>query len=107
MNNETPQGDFSSLSRTELTLAVFLGCFQMLLLAILTALSDIPLYFSAPVAVGLYLVEVALIGFRKKISARVAPDEGIAKLLEERGITVLKNTHYPVFVSDGRADSLV
>ncbi len=101
MNNETPQGDFSSLSRTELTLAVFLGCFQMLLLAILTALSDIPLYFSAPVAVGLYLVEVALIGFRKKISARVAPDEGIAKLLEERGITVLKNTHYPVFVSDG------
>ncbi|HBJ19200.1 MAG TPA: hypothetical protein DDY70_05645 [Clostridiales bacterium] len=98
MNNETPVSDSSSLSRTEITLAVFLGCFNMLLLAVLTALSDVPLYFSAPAAVALYLCEIALLGFRKKIYARVAPDEGIAKLLEERGITVLKNTQYPVFI---------
>ncbi len=92
MNND------SSASRTEISLAVFLGCFNMLLLAVLTAFSDVPLYFSAPAAVALYLLEIALLGFRKKIYARVAPEEGISRLLEERGITVLKNTHYPVFI---------
>lgn len=98
MNNETFGNDSPSLSGSEITLAVFLGCFNMLLLSVLTALCDVPLYFSAPAAVALYLCEIALIAFRKKIYARVAEDGGIAALLEERGITVLKNTQYPVFV---------
>ena len=98
MNNETFGNNSPSLSGSEITLAVFLGCFNMLLLSVLTAFSDVPLYFSAPAAVALYLCEIALIAFRKKIYARVAEDGGIAALLEERGITVLKNTQYPVFV---------
>ena len=98
MNNETFGNNSPSPSGSEITLAVFLGCFNMLLLSVLTAFSDVPLYFSAPAAVALYLCEIALIAFRKKIYARVAEDGGIAALLEERGITVLKNTQYPVFV---------
>lgn len=96
MNHETFTTDNSS--RTDISFAVFLGCFNMLLLAVLTALSDVPLYFSAPTAVAIYLLEIALLGLRKRVYSRVAPDERISRLLEERGTTVLKNTHYPVFV---------
>lgn len=97
-HHETESRDASLFSRTELSLAVFFGGFNMLLLAVLSAMTEVPLYFSVPGAIAVYLIEVALLGFRRKIYAKAAPDADVAALLHEQGATVLFHTRYPVFV---------
>lgn len=88
------------ISRSELVLAVSLGCFNLALLAILSTVWKFDIAFLTIAVALVYLAEIAVIGFRHKENAEFSDCDGIYDFLSQKSSSVFRNTKTPVIAFD-------
>ena len=88
-------------SRRELSVAVALGCLNIILGVIGAYLLDgIEEAFIATALVVIYMLEIAFMGFKHRSVQSSLPLAGIHDLLSEEGSVVIKNTTSPIIALD-------
>ena len=91
-------------SRGELGIAVGLACANIVAIAILSALTEIPPAITALVVSVAFLLEIAALGAYVKSRSTIAPERGVHSLMSEEGSEVFRKTKKPVitFTSFGK-----
>ena len=107
-NNGSDKNRIPYASRLQLAVSIALGCINMALFAVATDLlyDKINLVVIAVIVIGIYLLEIALLGIKRAESAQIVPDFKIHDLLSEEGSIVIKNLHAPVISLDSRGTIL-
>ena len=101
-NNEKNQTelDIPYASRVEMVLVAALGCFNIVLIALVLKFTSINEIAIAVSSVFLYLAEIALLGYLRVKRAKVSPSKDINDLLSEEGSIVFRNSLSPIAVFD-------
>ncbi len=88
-------------SRKEIGAAIVLACLNIVLLAILCQIfNEQPtVLFAIPVLL-VYLIEIAVIGYRRKSVITSLPEKNINELLSENGSVIIKNATAPIIAID-------
>lgn len=100
MNNSNEKKHIPFMSRTEFSIAVALGCINLVLVAILSSLIQNGTVFITLGVCALYLLEVVLIGIHRANHARMLPSPELNTVFEESGSVVFKNGISPVVMTD-------
>ncbi len=87
-------------SRFETVLIAALGCFNIIILALLLKYVNVEEVLIAVSVVFIYLAEIALLGVRRIKKEEVSPTKDITEFLSEEGSIVFKNALSPVAVFD-------
>ena len=87
-------------SRFEIALCVALACLHLAVLAVLCEFFKTSAVFSAILVTLVYLIEVALLGFKHQTKLKVVPNKNIHALLDEQSSVVIKNALSPVIAVD-------
>ena len=87
-------------SRRELAIACALGCSNIILGALVAYFSDIEVAFVAVGFVLLYMIEIAVMGYKHTTMQASLPLTGIHDLLSEEGSVVIKNSTAPIVALD-------
>ncbi len=85
-------------TRFETVMYAALGCFNIALLALALEFLDVNASVAAAVTVFVYLCELAVIGLKRTVSARIMPNKNVYELLDEAGSAAFKGTDEPVVV---------
>ncbi len=102
-NNRTGEsGSIPIASRFEMVLFAALGALNIVLVAILSVIIDIPAVFIAGAGLLLYLSELALVAFKKRPSVRMKPLKIVQDFLSEGGSKVFKSSSKPVLAFDSK-----
>ena len=88
------------VSRFEIALCVALACAHLAILAVLCEFFKTSVFFSAILVTLVYLIEVAIIGYKHKTKQKILPNKNIHSLLDEESSIVLKNSLSPVISVD-------
>ncbi len=99
MKNDDNKNKFFHIpyaSRLEVVLYVALACFNIALASFLIAVFPLQAVLTAVLVTLVYLIEVAVIGYRRAAKLEIAPKKNIHELLAEEGSVVIKNTMSPV-----------
>ncbi len=87
-------------SRRELAIACALGCLNILLGSLVAYFVNTEVAFIAVGFIILYMVEIAIIGFRHTAVQIELPLNNIHQLLSEEGSVVIKNSSSPIIALD-------
>ncbi len=93
-------GNIPIASRFDVVLYVALGCLNIALVAIISAVTAIPTVLVAAIGLVLYLAEIAFVQFKRGASVKSLPRKNIHELLLENGSTVFKNSKDPMIAFD-------
>ena len=87
-------------SRLEAVLLVTLGCLNIALLGVLCYFLKSNTVITAALVAVLYLLEIAIIAYKRRTLITEIPEKNIYELLRERGSIVFKNSTSPVITVD-------
>ena len=87
-------------SRRELAIACALGCLNIILGALIAYLAKIPVAFVAIAFVLVYMLEIAVLGYKHNERRETVHKNSIHDLLGEQGSVVFKNSTDPIIVLD-------
>ena len=99
-NNRSVKFRIPYASRLEIAVCVALACVNIAILAVVCEFTNVPAVLPAIFISLVYLLEIALIGFKHKTNIKALPRKSIHKLLSEDGSVVLKNSLLPVVAMD-------
>ena len=99
-NTEKEQRHVPYASRFELALTVAVGCFSILLYAVISEIFPDFSVITAILSVLFFLAFVAVIGAVRKENAGVLPRKDVQSFLAEPGSTVFQNSIYPTLLID-------
>ena len=100
LNNTSEKTHIPYASRRELAIACALGCLNILLGALVAYFADIEVAFVAVGFIVLYMIEIAVLGFKHTSLQTTLPKVSIHDLLSEEGSVVIKNSTAPVIAVD-------
>lgn len=100
LNNTSEKTHIPYASRRELAIACALGCLNILLGALVAYFADIEVAFVAVGFIVLYMIEIAVLGFKHTSLQTTLPKVSIHELLSEEGSVVIKNSTAPVIAVD-------
>ena len=83
-------------SRLEVVFYVALACLNIVLASVLITAFDFQAVLASVLVTFIYLIEVAVIGYRRAVKSEMAPKKSIHGLLAEDGSVVFKNSMSPV-----------
>ncbi len=87
-------------SRAELVICAALGCFNIIILALLLKYLEVDAILLATSVVCIYLAEIAIMGIRRVKRRESAPTASVTELLSEGGSIVFKNAESPIIIFD-------
>ena len=88
----------ASVSKAEIALLSILGCINIAIASVLCGLFDISPIIAAFCASGVYLLEIVLLGLKKKTEIADEATVTVHNFLDESGSSVFKNTTSPAIV---------
>ncbi len=100
LTNTSEKTHIPYASRRELAIACALGCLNILLGALVAYFADIEVAFVAVGFIVLYMIEIAVLGFKHAALQTMLPKVGIHDLLAEEGSVVIKNSTAPIIAVD-------
>ncbi len=99
-NNKNNDLRVPFVTRFELMVCALLGCLNLILFAVVSALTSDNEIFFAILFVLLYALEVALLDFKRSKSKSVSDSTDIHTILAQESSTVFKNTSTPIVMAD-------
>ena len=100
--NKNDNGNFKIpyASRFDTVIYVAIGCLNIAIVALLCDYFNADNVLVALLVTVVYLIEIALIGARRRLSRDVIPEKNIHELLTESGSVVFKNSASPIVAFD-------
>ncbi len=97
MQKNNPNDKIPFASRKEISLAIFLGCVNIVLPAlIMLIVKSVNPAFLAIAFIAIYLIEIAMIGIKRREESTEMPSSDIYDLLMEDGSVIIKNSSSPI-----------
>ena len=100
--NKNDNGNFKIpyASRFDTVIYVAIGCLNIAIVALLCDYFNADNVLVALLVTVVYLIEIALIGAKRRLSRDVIPEKNIHELLTESGSVVFKNSASPIVAFD-------
>ncbi len=83
-------------SRFDMVLYAALGCLNIAIVAIVCEMFSVSAALASVIGVAVYLIEITLIGIRRRSASKSSPDINVHRFLDESGSAVFKSTESPV-----------